>query len=253
MASSLAAPIAIAIRALVSCASVKTAEGGIVPTVGRITTRGIEQAYLLPQHCGPRDLSSVPMSDSEPEAPDLCSSSSEGCLPLGTGPSSSKSDSDSSGVEPASASTDASRLSWWPSGFPPSGCRWPAPAPGEGPDAATPEPREGQGLDWLRGACPTAILAGLATPASVGDRSRRPPGIDSSGLMAARVGRVAGAALGGNGHGSGADPVPEPAQGGVSGSGVGQETGGVPPPSKQPRGRKQAQRPQRSRRHRDKR
>ena len=116
-----------------------------------------------------------------------------------------------------------------------------------------PEPRAGQGLDWLRQACPAAILEGLATPASVCDRSRRPPGIDPSGLVAAREGRDAGAALGGNGHGSGADPAPAPAQGGESGSGVGQETGGASTTSRQPRGRKQAQRPQRSRRHRDKR
>jgi len=49
-ASSLAALTALATRALDCCDSVKTAEGGIAPIVGGITTRGTEQSQLPSQH-----------------------------------------------------------------------------------------------------------------------------------------------------------------------------------------------------------
>jgi len=49
-ASSLAAVTALATRALECWDSVKTAEGGIAPIVGGITTRGTEQSQLPSQH-----------------------------------------------------------------------------------------------------------------------------------------------------------------------------------------------------------
>ena len=195
------------------------------------------------------------MSDSDPGPPCLTSSSSSQGVPSGRCSRSVSADSASSVVGPAGA--------WAEAPFSPEGLLGSRPLggvqlPGEASRLVTPNSRSDEGLDWLSQVRPAAILAGLAIPALARDRPRSHGNRGRVG-SAARWERqiaVALAACGGEGRAAGEqclDSVrpPPPAQ--SVRADASQSTGAPPPTDKIPRGRKQAQRPQRSRRHRDKR